>query len=137
MGLLTKEGFWIKKEISRHKLIIILIILLLNLGCSEQKFTNTSNCEDINNEPKRDKCFANLILTIPSDSIDLRADICSKITDTEMRDLCFFKVIREGLNVIPPENITDLNALCQNIESETLREYIDKMTKRPHLEKIL
>lgn len=115
------------------KILIILIIIFLSIGCSVHTFTIISDCERIKTDFQRDKCFASLIESIPLEDTDLRIKTCNKIIDIEMRDLCFFKVAHESWRFMSPSN---LDALCENIDNRFLKQSCKDINSRPHLQQI-
>lgn len=115
------------------EILVILIIFFLNVGCSERKFISISDCEHVTSESKRDRCFVNLIGNIPLNDTELRVKICDKIVNTEIRDICTFKVAQEGWKSIPLGTLTDL---CNNISSNPLRESCNNIQIRLHLQTI-
>lgn len=115
------------------RILIILAILFLNIGCVERKFTNISDCEHIKSELKKDRCFANLMGDVPLNNTELRVKICDKIVNTEIRDMCIFEVARDGWRSMPFGILIDL---CNNLSSNPLRESCNSINTRPHLQAI-
>lgn len=115
------------------EIFIVLLIVFFSTGCFDRKMNNISDCENIKNEFKSDKCFVSLIENIPSDNTDLKIEICDKIIDVEIRDVCFFKIVKDGWRVMSSDNLINL---CGNIISDPLRKSCEDIEGRPHLQAI-
>lgn len=119
------------KKMPRHiSLLVLFVILLLNIGCSGYGQGNVSDCEQLKDVVKRDRCFIKLTEGISSNNSYLKIKNCEKITDTETKDICYFKVIRDGWRYI---HTGDIESLCGNISSITLKESCDTFHNRPHM----
>ena len=119
--------------LNQIKILIILVVIFLNMGCFENKFTDISDCEHIKDESKRDNCFAGLVQNIPSNNTELNIKICGKIINKEVRDLCFFKVAKEGWKFMPYDTLAEL---CNSISNEPLKSSCHDIVYRPHLQAI-
>lgn len=111
----------------------IFVILLLSAGCKEKLPANLSDCENIKNEQKRDNCFVNLIEISAMNDTSKSIEACRMITDTELMDLCLFKVSQDSWRTMPADTLRDL---CSNISSEPLRNSCNDIQGRPHLQVI-
>lgn len=119
--------------IKQLSLLIVLMVIFLSAGCSIHTFASVSDCESIKTDSKRDKCFTNLIEQIPLDNTGLKVGICNKISNIEMRDLCFFKVAHESWRFMSPSN---LDALCDGIGDHFLKRSCKDIQGRLHLQQI-
>ena len=119
--------------LNQIKILIILVVIFLNIGCSENKFTDIPDCERIKDESKRDNCFAGLVQNTTPNNTKLNIDVCSRIVDTEIRDLCFFKVAKDGWRFMSYDT---LDELCNSVSNEPLKDSCQDIGDRPHLQAI-
>jgi len=119
--------------LKQTSVLVVFIILLLSVGCKEKIPASLSDCENIKSEQKRDNCFARLVEISDLNDTSKNIEACSRITDTELRDLCLFKVSQDNWRSMPADTLV---GLCYNISSEPLRNSCENILQRPHLQLI-
>ncbi len=119
--------------LKQTSVLAVFVILLLSVGCKEKIPACLSDCENIKSEQKRDNCFARLVEISDLNDTSKSIESCSRITDTELRDLCLFKVSQDSWRNMPADT---LRSLCSNISSGPLRNSCKDITGRPHLQAI-
>lgn len=105
--------------------------VFLSIGCSELEFTDVSDCENIKNDIKRDKCFVSLIEDIPSNNTELRVKICERIVNVETKDMCILEGAQKGWRFMP---LDTLKNLCSNISNDYLIDSCSNIYIRLHLQ---
>lgn len=113
------------------EIFVILILVSLSMGCFNQKFVSISDCEGIENDFKRDRCFAGFVEAIPLNNTSLRIKLCEKIINLEIKDLCSFKVARDGWRTMSSDTLINL---CESISNDHLEESCRDIYVRDHLQ---
>lgn len=114
-------------------IFIILAILLFSTGCTGKNPVSISDCVSIKNEANKDNCLARLVEISAINDTSKNIEACSRITDTELMDLCLFKISQDSWRIMPADT---LRSLCSNISSGPLRNSCNDITGRPHLQAI-
>ena len=116
---------------------IILFILLFSsiliyyVQKNNKKPISISDCEKIKDTIKKQECLIEVAEGISSYNIKKAIDLCNKIEDDTIIDICFFQIVQTvdfyDIDIIR-RNIT-----CEIVNNSIWREYCNRVMSHPHL----
>ena len=125
-----------KKKFLATTLAILFILLFSSISVyyikeNDKKPFSVSDCEIIKDAIKKQECLIEVAERISSYNIKKAIDLCNKIEDDTLRDVCFFQIAQK-IDFWDPSRERK-NITCESVNNSIWQEYCNRVILRPHL----
>lgn len=98
---------------------------------NNKKTTSVSDCEIIKGTVKKQECLIKVAERISQYNIKKSVDVCNKIKDSNIKDICFFQIVQNIDFGNPSMERTGIT--CESVNNSIWQEYCNRSKIRPHL----